>query len=276
MRTLIAGPFVGEFGWELMGWQAHVRRRSRDYERTIVLSRPECAYLYRDFCDRFEPWSPGSWLTQGYECTGGCPYDGAVETRYPGADRLCIDRNVDAVGWAGLADQEHRRFGLDVEPARTFDLVVHARAIPAFAGPADEKAQRNWPADEWHRLCAALARRFTIAAIGLPDLAILPDGTTDCRGLPLDQQCALLARARAAIGPSSGPMHLASLCGCPHLVWMKAEQGIPMRYARDWNPLATRVCILSRAGWRPSRSLVLAGLRRLLAMPDGPGVLVAQ
>ena len=273
MWTLIAGPFVGEFGWELMGWHAHVRRRSRDYERTIAISRPEMEYLYRDFCDRFEPWSPESWWTQGYECRDGCPYDGSIHARYPGADRMRITRNRDAVGWVKTAESEFRRLGLDVEPPRTFDLVVHARAIPAFAGPDDEKASRNWPAEEWHRLCAELARRFTIAAIGLPDLAIVPDGAVDCRDLPLDRQCAILARARCALGPSSGPMHLASLCGCPHLVWFVAEQGLPQRYARDWNPLQTRVCMVAREGWRPSRALVLAGLRHLLT---GAGTEVAS
>ncbi|WP_374441101.1 glycosyltransferase family 9 protein [Stella sp.] len=265
MRTLVAGPFVGEFGWELMGWQAHIRHRSRGYDRTVAISRPEMEYLYRDFCDRFEPWSPGTWHTQGYECTGGRPYDGAIHARYPGADAFAIRRNRDAVGWVREAEWEYRRLGLDVAPERTFDLVVHARAIPAFAGPEDEKAQRNWPADDWNRLCGGLARRFSVAAIGRPELAIVPEGAVDCRHLPLDQQCALLARARCAIGPSSGPMHLAALCGCPHVVWMKAEQGIPARYARDWNPFQTKVCILTRDAWRPSPQLVLDGLRHLLS-----------
>lgn len=269
MRMLVAGPFVGEFGWELMGWQAQIRALSRRFDRTIVISRPESEYLYRDFCDRFEPWSPGTWQTQGYECKGGRPYDHAIHARYPGAEAFAIRHNRQATAWLATAEPEFRRLGLDVEPTRPFDLVVHARAIPVFPDAPGvttngDKAARNWPADHWHRLCAGLARRFSIAAVGLPDLAFVPEGATDCRGLALDQQCAVLARARLAIGPSSGPIHLASLCGCPHVVWTKAEQGIPSRYAREWNPLGTKVCIITREGWQPPPELVLIAVRRML------------
>jgi len=33
---LIAGPFLGEFGWELMQWQGYIRQLSKFYKNTIV------------------------------------------------------------------------------------------------------------------------------------------------------------------------------------------------------------------------------------------------
>ena len=33
---LIAGPFLGEFGWELMQWQGYLRQLAKFYKREIV------------------------------------------------------------------------------------------------------------------------------------------------------------------------------------------------------------------------------------------------
>ena len=55
---LIAGPWVGEFGWELFAWHAYVRGLSLNYDRTIVISRPLTEDLYSDFADEFVPYDP--------------------------------------------------------------------------------------------------------------------------------------------------------------------------------------------------------------------------
>ena len=45
---LIAGPFAGEFGFELMAWQAHVRKLRQNYKKTYVITFPGREYLYED------------------------------------------------------------------------------------------------------------------------------------------------------------------------------------------------------------------------------------
>src|SRR5215469_14409239 len=45
-QNLFAGPFVGEFGFELMQWQGFVRARRRFYEEVHVLTYPGRDYLY--------------------------------------------------------------------------------------------------------------------------------------------------------------------------------------------------------------------------------------
>ena len=35
-NQLIAGPFLGEFGWELMQWQGYLRQMSKFYKHVIV------------------------------------------------------------------------------------------------------------------------------------------------------------------------------------------------------------------------------------------------
>src|SRR3954469_497149 len=53
MNTLLAGPWIGELGWELFCWQAHVRKVSENYDKTIVLCKKGHEFLYSDFTDNF-------------------------------------------------------------------------------------------------------------------------------------------------------------------------------------------------------------------------------
>jgi ADP-heptose:LPS heptosyltransferase len=81
----------------------------------------------------------------------------------------------------------------------------------------------------------------------------------------------LMAGATMVIGPSSGPMHLASLCGTPHIVWTDdkvwpaAKMNNRTRYEKAWNPLRTPCKVLDANGWDPSvetvASLVLQGAK---------------
>jgi len=50
-ETLLAGPWVGEFGWELCCWQGYIRKLSKKYTKTIVICREGHDFLYKDFAD---------------------------------------------------------------------------------------------------------------------------------------------------------------------------------------------------------------------------------
>ncbi len=45
-KNLFAGPYAGEFGYELMQWQGFVRARRPYYENVPVLTYPGRVYLY--------------------------------------------------------------------------------------------------------------------------------------------------------------------------------------------------------------------------------------
>ena len=47
--TIIAGPWLGEFGWELFFWSGYCRALSRHFEKTTIITRPGRDFLYRDF-----------------------------------------------------------------------------------------------------------------------------------------------------------------------------------------------------------------------------------
>ena len=56
--------------------------------------------------------------------------------------------------------------------------------------------------------------------------------------------------SKIIVGPSSGPMHLATLSGLKHLVWT-TDFNIS-RYTKDWNPFNTDVTLYTEEGWNPS------------------------
>lgn len=248
-RTLVAGPFVGEFGWELMGWQGFIRKISRAYERTIVISRPSSEYLYRDFATEFLPWDPGPVHTDYYECVGGPTYQGP---QFPDADRIEPGPFELMVRFARENLQEFVMLGTEQRPAADapFDLVIHARLIPALPGSGN-KHMRNWPSVNWDELVNQLPG-IRIAAIGRKELAYCPAGVTDLRDSPLEEQCAVLHHTRCCAGPSSGAMHLAALCGSPLVVWTSDAYndmgGNTQRYLFGWNPFGVPVTVIVRGG----------------------------
>jgi SAM-dependent methyltransferase len=60
----------------------------------------------------------------------------------------------------------------------------------------------------------------------------------------------MMAASKLVIGPSSGPMHLASLCKTPHLVWTGKQWSSTIkafndeRYTWKWNPFRTKCKVI--------------------------------
>ena len=67
---LLAGPWVGEFGWELFGWQGFLREhvQKNKYDEVIIASRPGHEVLYSDFCTKFLPCEVNSKKTSFFRC----------------------------------------------------------------------------------------------------------------------------------------------------------------------------------------------------------------
>ena len=135
-------------------------------------------------------------------------------------------------------------------------MIVHARNIPLLEGNK-RKVARNWSSESWDNLCKSLTN-LKIAAVGIKELSYAPEGTVDLRGIETEKLCSLLTSSKCCVGPSSGLMHLASLCGTPHLVWTSENNGskrfggVSFRYQRSWNPLATKVKVINDEGDQPS------------------------
>jgi hypothetical protein len=243
---LWAGPWVGEFGWELMNWQAFLRALRPHYARITVCARESSRALYADFCDDFVP----------HGLRGHANAHVLFGIHDPAElKRLLAMRPADCDALAPLryipADaQRFLRFGDASRAPEAVDVLLHARG----RGLASE---RNWSAAKWQELAGRLLDAGArVGWIGLPSDTLDIGIGRDLRGRPLAETLDLLAAARMVAGPSSGPLHLASLCGTPHLVWTNRKtygMGKTSRekYESWWNPLRTPVTVLDN-GFDPT------------------------
>ena len=134
--------------------------------------------------------------------------------------------------------QKFIQYGAEGKPG--YDVVIHARGI-------DKGVHRNW--QRWEKLMPYL-EEYSVVFVGTKDGARCYG--EDKRGVPLEELCDIMRNSRLMIAESSGPAHLASLCGLPHLVitdrkkwrvgWKKTTNY--NRYKKYWNPLDTDCYII--------------------------------
>jgi len=272
-HLVVAGPCVSEFGWELMEHQAYVRRLAKGAAAVVVCSTAGLEPLYADMrliyiphtikCARDGHKPRQATLSNSAELLR---VQAAVQTHCSEAKKrgqrvIRLDVSNSKQKPIPISEQVFIKYGNASNASATFKLVVHARNRND-TGPCGGD---NYSLDNWMQLLELLAAaglissRAQLASIGTKDAAMALPGTVDMRGLPLQQLMDVLAAAELVIGPSSGPMHLASLCGTPHFVWATDRhqaiigKGNRERYMSYWNPLKTKAhVVLHPKGQQPS------------------------
>ena len=255
MRSLIAGPWVGEFGWELMSWQAVIRKMSKAYDRVVVCTRTGHEAIYEDFAQEFVLHS----LEGTKDCGRLTGHNIGEEARlrnkllqYHGVRMHPFKRPI------AVQDQEFIKFG-EGHSFSPFDVLVHARAR------VGKRPHHSYPIGEWDNIVKRLINAgLTVGAIGTE--AYLPDGAMDLRALSLRSLMGIIRASHLVIGPSSGPIHLTSLCGTRHLVWTDTAYYSAIkgrnrrRYETIWNPLKTPCRVMDNYGWHPPFEKVVAAV----------------
>ena len=245
---LLAGPFLGEFGWELFCWQGRLRRLSKQYDETCVFCKKGHEILYKDFAKINK--IPSSH-------TLNCDHAEDIDV-IPGNFRLTFyspfwsDKELND---SGFLDQDFCKYNKIKSPTE-YDIIFHARSRQ------DIKKQNNWSLANWN----AVNTRFTslglkTACIGLTDRAHEISNCDNLMNIPLFQLVEYLSSAKLIVGTSSGPLHLASLCGCPQVV-LTGNLNI-VRYKNHWNAFNTKVSIVP-GGWLPSVNDVIKYTLELL------------
>ena len=265
MRTLEAGPFIGEFGWELMRWQAYLRAMSRTYGHTRVISRLDRAFLYEDFADEFTGCDPGTLDGNMYSAWGLPSYNigelGGKKDRIAPRTKAAAEEDFNGV------KPEFIRYGKVDDSIDSPCFLIHARQLKSRW---PQKEARSWSAERWAPVVKSLLEMgFYVSAIGHPDQSFCPDGARDLRGVPLSLLANLMATAKGIVGPSSGPMHFAALCGCRQFVWIGDDPNgrLEKRYKFDWNPFGIPVHIISAEGrdWNPESEQINLEIKEALA-----------
>ena len=262
-KHLLAGPWVGEFGWELFAWQAYIRSLSEHYDKTTIICRPSSHAIYSDFADEYIYFNPTAGQADSF-FMHGLDFQESIRKILSSGDILTEGASLlvpRRIGWPphthwseGFTFGEHVikpryiNFSQTVkeQPVLKYDYIFHAR---------NRKLRKadNWSIANWERLRDLIGPTLgggSIACIGTATDSVHIEGTDDLRDMDLSTLFKVLSMAKGVFGPSSGPMHLASLCGAPHIVW--SHSGNRDRYERNWNPLKTPILFLDEWDWHPT------------------------
>jgi len=261
--VLIAGPWLGEFGWELFAWQGYVRALSEYFDETVCISRKNSKHLYTDFAKQVIAYDRDDGVPDMFFMPN-VKIDGALFNEIIQQNKVDVTNKT--VTWfparkIGQPPMTHYSedigFGdLKIKPKyvifenefRKYDYVFHIRDRPL-------RKEDNWSIEKWVKLLELLTQeKKTVACIGTQSSSGWIPGTDDLRGIPMDELIGVLSNAGHCFGPSSGPMHLASLCGTPHVVW-SIMYNHP-RYTENWNPHGTPVLFLGDYDWHPSAEYI--------------------
>ena len=249
-KTLLAGPWVGEFGWELFCWQGYIRSIAQIYEKVIVASRKGHEFLYEDFADEFLPITiPEVAMSDSWFCDNlpnnfiensiaDAKYDVHISASNIGF--LMYD-NGTAMTSSEFLNQKFVKYKSD-SLDKKFDIILHPRN-------KNVGSDRNWDRENWQNLVNLLSDKYSMAIIGNHE-AFKLNGVEDYRGISIRDTVSLMNRCKLVVGQSSGPLHLASLSGTPHLVWSSEHNR--NRYLKYWNPFNTPLYFYSEMGWNPS------------------------
>ncbi|MGD0342909.1 MAG: glycosyltransferase family 9 protein [Bacteroidales bacterium] len=253
MQTLVAGPWLGEFGWELFMWQAHIRFLAHKYSQIVILCRTGHEFLYNDFateCVFVDQEGPrNGWRLNELQPFIPLDVKKYLEGAYKNIDYIIPGQQFD------FKDQEFIRFV--AESDKQYDLLFHCRSTDKLG-----TAKRNWPVEKWQELQNHFKNR-RIACIGSKIESLNIEGVEDLRGISLKNLVGVLNNTKLLIGPSSGPMHLAALCGCSQIIFTDKSLAFEgkytnrYRYEQGWNPFKTKSIILDAEGWNPSLETVI-------------------
>jgi len=233
MNAMYAGPWVGEFGWELCWWNPMIRHYSKQYGYTTISAPESSRYLY-EFADTFIPLKTKGITYWEGELEGESPvvkrfsmtpeYEFARHINEP--DRVSARRS-----WRSLAPENPFKVA-DVLCAFRPEKYIRNRLIPG----------KEYPFQKCQDIVNLLITKgLSVACFGGTENHC-PTGAVDLRGTSLEKQCSAIAGARCVVGPSSGPIHLASLCECPHVTWIASiHHTLEQRYKKLWNPFNTPV-----------------------------------
>lgn len=259
-KTLVAGPWVGEFGWELFVWQAYVRSMSMLFDKTVVICRQSSKDLYSDHTDQFVFVSPDTGLADAWFMhnlsTDALLKKTILENKemISGGISILTPRRIGMPPATpcttplqlrgAFVDPTYIQFGKDTDS--DYDYIFHMRNRKL-------RAEDNWSFENWKKLQSLLGSD-KIACVGTKAESMHLPGTVDLRNQSLSKVFDVLRNAKCTFGPSSGPMHLSSLCGCPHVVW--STDANYLRYTNTWNPLETPILFLGEHSWHPTPEYV--------------------
>ena len=242
MTKLFAGPWIGEFGWELFCWQGYVRylASTGKYDEVLVCGYNGKGHLYEDFAaayipieEQFQVYHTDCAVGHGFKYNNIHQHYTQKGDEWLPPNRTPVQyrasENPDESWWNSSFDQQ-KFIQYGTKQTTDIDMLFHIRATDKT-----NSSIRNWDSDNWQQLVDFFIQQgMKIGCIGHKYAAAHLPGTVDLRSINLDDLCNHMASSQMVVGPSSGPMHLASLCGASQFVWSEPKN--KARYEKHWNP----------------------------------------
>lgn len=278
---LYAGPFCGEFGWELMTWQGHLRAIADQYDEVVVCCPPNHEALYTDFANAYVNYDPSTvkanmWHNEAHDDDALKFFKAMVagdnEFRRNGDGMWLTPADVwrpylDIPKWnqlIAIKPQKYIQFGDELAHIYC-DIILHVRNRNDW-----DSGFRNWSYDHAKQFVDMLPNA-SITCIGTKEHALHIERTVDKRDIPLCELFHILRNSKVFVGPISGPTHLATLCGLPQVTWA-TKQEHKDRIERKWNPFNTPTSVFcsddriwrERINWHPEVSEVVKEVERFL------------
>jgi hypothetical protein len=204
-------------------------------------------YLFDDFADVIEVYPTKKGLRDRWMFNGEIPSPPKSTLKeYPKAKLYYPTENRcknTSVKWHKYGQEES-----SITLPR-YDILIHARNLKPtpWYDKKVVKGSRNWPTEKWEKLISVL-RDYSIASVGTKTGSRHIEGTVDLRDIPLVDLCRHMANTNCVMGESSGPMHLAALCGAKAVVWTHRHKEKSLggktnrwRLEKGWNPFRSTV-----------------------------------
>lgn len=259
-QVLIAGPWLDELGWELAIWQAAVRyqRISKCYEKVYVITFKNREYLYED-C---EIYPHNEELINAGFGINKVPQEKINQLLDSCIDYYAIKEKFDLFTPNKFLskffrlkrkiknDILHRKFYSDPIDDKYFDIAFHFRSFERDGDDFSPKSFSPEKADQIAELCKL--HGFSVCCIGAPGYSYVAKGTENRQSHDLLTSISYICVSRLVVGVSSAPMHLASLCGIPIVVWIGSPPGANRYFTTTWNPFNSKVFLVTEKTFNPS------------------------
>lgn len=250
-KWLVAGPYTGELGWEMMVWQGYVRAIGRRYSKVLVISYPSSSVLYENstFVAHDKTLIESGFglgamsRRSNQELIRNCVRNRLASKEYD----IFLPNDLNRITRRLLLRPIFVRLKAKRSDATKFDIVFHFRD---FERPGDKR--KSYPHAYANRLFMLCAQGgLTCVCIGHPDMSYCPEGCEDRRSLDMAVAIDVISNSHVIVGGSSSPMHLASLCAKPIVVWIGDGADIE-RYISYWNPHKSPVYVVTDKSFQPA------------------------
>ena len=240
-RALFVPCFSGELGWELINYIPYVNYivHSGDYSEVHVAMRIGREFLYPMATHTYPILLP-SHTSMG----NSGPQPPKTSTLKKLRKRFKVADSVPSLK-GGMRYAKRRRFFVyESDPKLSAKWSeIESRSVICSVRGRNFGTHKNWSGKNWRKLCRHLLKKgFVPVVSGIKELVDfeIPDGCIDVRDkTTMGDLVAIMQKSSFVIGPSSGPMHLASLSRVPHAVW--GHPRLHERYTKTWNPHKTTV-----------------------------------